>query len=411
MGLPQNSGLDLHAKFPSGVRNLITDVPGVTVGHQTIEDDEKFIHTGVTAILPHQGDLFHEKVPAGTAIINGFGKSAGLVQVQELGTLETPIILTNTLSVGTGLTALVKYMLERNEDIGVRTGTVNGVVTECNDGSLSDIRGLHVKEEDVRYALDHTGEDFAEGAVGGGTGMCCLGLKGGIGSASRLIKAKRDGAEVTYTVGALVMSNFGAAGNLVIGGKHYDTRKANPRYQETLKQEAAKQAAEKQPVAEATTAGQPETGTDCQVEAGTVCQAEAGTVGSVGDRADDQATGKDKGSIIMVIATDAPLSDRQLKRVAFRATHALGRVGSYSGNGSGDVAIAFSTGVRFPHYSQDSVLTTQVYFDDAIDDLFEATVEAVEESIISSLWHARTTTGIRGRKKYGLQDYLREFED
>ena len=370
MGLPQNSGLDLHAKFPSGVRNLITDVPGVTVGHQTIEDDEKFIHTGVTAILPHQGDLFHEKVPAGTAIINGFGKSAGLVQVQELGTLETPIILTNTLSVGTGLTALVKYMLERNEDIGVRTGTVNGVVTECNDGSLSDIRGLHVKEEDVRYALDHMGEDFAEGAVGGGTGMCCLGLKGGIGSASRLIKAKRDGAEVTYTVGALVMSNFGAAGNLVIGGKHYDTRKANPRY-----------------------------------------QAEAGNVGPVGDRADDQATGKDKGSIIMIIATDAPLSDRQLKRVAFRATHALGRVGSYSGNGSGDVAIAFSTGVRFPHYSQDSVLTTQVYFDDAIDDMFEATVEAVEESIISSLWHARTTTGIRGRKKYGLQDYLREFED
>ncbi len=398
MGLPQNSGLDLHAKFPSGVRNLITDVPGVTVGHQTIEDDEKFIHTGVTAILPHQGDLFHEKVPAGTAIINGFGKSAGLVQVQELGTLETPIILTNTLSVGTGLTALVKYMLEQNEDIGVRTGTVNGVVTECNDGSLSDIRGLHVKEEDVRYALDHTGEDFAEGAVGGGTGMCCLGLKGGIGSASRLIKAKRDGAEVTYTVGALVMSNFGAAGNLVIGGKHYDTRKANPRYQAAANAQPAKPSP-----AEAATAGQPETGTDCQ--------AEAGTVGPVGDRADDQATGKDKGSIIMIIATDAPLSDRQLKRVAFRATHALGRVGSYSGNGSGDVAIAFSTGVRFPHYSQDSVLTTQVYFDDAIDDLFEATVEAVEESIISSLWHARTTTGIRGRKKYGLQDYLREFED
>ena len=214
MGLNKESGLKIGRGTP-GPRNLITDVPGVTVGHVTIRDGAD-INTGVTAILPHQGNLFQDKVMAASAVINGFGKSMGLVQVEELGTIETPIIMTNTLSIGTAATGLIKYMLQQNEDIGVKTGTVNPLVCECNDGRLNDIRGLHVKEEHVFEAIANCSEDFEEGVVGSGTGMCCLGLKGGIGSASRIVKL--DDQE--YTVGALVMSNFGGAGRLMIEGRH-----------------------------------------------------------------------------------------------------------------------------------------------------------------------------------------------
>ena len=345
MGLPEGSGLTLYSKRKPGKRNLITDVPGVTVGQVTIQDRE--INTGVTAILPHQGNLFQEKVMAGAAVINGFGKSVGLVQIEELGTIESPIILTNTLSTGTALTAMVKYMLAQNPDIGVDTGTVNCVVTECNDGRLNDIRGLHVKEEDVLQAVENAAETFEEGAVGGGTGMVCLGLKGGIGSASRTFES--DGG--TYTVGALVMSNFGEAGNLVIGGRRFDTRKCIE---------------------------------DCK--------------------------NKDIGSIIMILATDAPLSERQLKRVAKRAMISLGRVGSYSGNGSGDIAIAFTTANNQPHYSKKNILEMKMFYDENIDCVFESAVEAVEEAIISSLYHAKTTTGVRGNTYMGLQEFLKRYE-
>lgn len=345
MGLPQNSGLEIYSKRDRGARNLITDVPGVKVGQVTIQHGE--VNTGVTAVLPHGGNLFQEKVMAGVSVINGFGKSAGLVQIEELGTIESPIILTNTLSTGTALTAMVKYMMAQNPDIGVSTGTVNCVVTECNDGRLNDIRGLHVREDDVLQAVESASEDFAEGAEGGGTGMVCLGLKGGIGSSSRTLQI--DGQ--LYTVGALVMSNFGEAGNLVIGGRHIDTRKCSE---------------------------------DCK---------------------------KDTGSIIIVIATDVPLSERQLKRVAKRSMIALGRVGSYCGNGSGDIAIAFTTANRQPHYSSRNILDTKMFYDENIDCVFEAAVEAVEESILSSLYHAETTTGVRGNTYIGLREFLAKYED
>ena len=321
MGLPENSGFDLHAKWPRGERDLITDVPGVKVGHVTLKEGD--IHTGVTAVLPHGGNCFQDKVMAGVSVINGFGKSVGLIQIQELGTIETPILLTNTLSVGTACEELTRYMLEGNPDIGVTTGTVNCVVTECNDGRLNDIRGLHVRPEHVREALANAGEDFEEGAVGGGTGMVCLGLKGGIGSASRRVEV--DGQ--TYTVGALVMSNFGAPGNLIIGGKHYDTNLGR----------------------------------------------------------DER---KDEGSIIMFLATDIPLNERQLSRLAKRSMVALGRVGSYCGNGSGEIVIAFTTANRLPHYSEKNILETRMFYDENIDRVFVAGVEAVEEAIISSLYHA-----------------------
>lgn len=346
MGIPEGS-LELHSKWKHGPRNLITDVPGVKVGQVTIQHGE--VNTGVTAILPHERNLFQEKVMAGAAIINGFGKSAGLVQVEELGTIESPIILTNTLSVGTALTAAVKHMMAQNPDIGVETGTVNCLVTECNDGRLNDIRGLHVTEEHVFQALKSAAEDFEEGAVGGGTGMVCLGLKGGIGSSSRQLEA--DGK--TYTTGALVMTNFGAAGNLVIGGRHIDTRK---------------------------------------------CNEECGR------------NFKDSGSIIIIIGTDAPLNERQLKRLAKRAMISLGRVGSYSGNGSGDIAVAFTTANNQPHYSDKNVWDMKMFYDENIDWVFESTVEAVEEAIISSLYHAKTTVGVRGNKYMGLLEFLEKYE-
>lgn len=341
MGLNKESGIKIGRGTP-GKRNLITDVPSVKVGHVTIRDGAD-INTGVTAILPHEGNLFQEKVMASSCVINGFGKTMGLVQVEELGTIETPIIMTNTLSIGTAATALIKYMLQQNEDIGVKTGTVNPLVCECNDGTLNDIRGLHVKEEHVFEALANCGEDFEEGVVGSGTGMCCLGLKGGIGSASRVVKL--DDKE--YTVGALVMSNFGGAGRLLIEGRHM---------------------------------GQ-----------------------EIKDKLEAQ---QDKGSIIMLIATDIPLTERQLKRVARRAGVGLARTGSYYGNGSGDIAIAFTTANRIPHYSKTAIMDMKMIADSKIDPVFDMAAEAVEEAIISSLYHAETTTGRAGKVKYGLRDFL-----
>ena len=354
MGLPKDSGFELHAKWPSGKKNLITDVPGVKVGQVTLLDPEHDIHTGVTVVIPHEGDIFHDKVMAGASVINGFGKSTGLIQIEELGSLETPIVMTNTLNVGTAYDALTEYMLEKNEDIGTETGTVNCVVTECNDGRVNDIRGMHVKKEHVRKAISEASEVFSEGCVGAGTGMVCLGLKGGIGSASKTVSV--DGAE--YVIGALCMSNFGSAGNLVIGGKHYDT---------SVYENRRKEAEEDQK--------------------------------------------KDRGSIIMLIATDIPLNERQLKRTAKRAMISLGRVGSYSGNGSGDIALAFTTANRLSHYSDKKILDTKMFYDEDIDIVFEAAAEAVEEAIVSSLYHAETTYGIRGSYYMGLRDFVRQYGD
>lgn len=354
MGLPKDCGLELHHKWKSGKLNKITDVKGLKVASVTIQDNE--INTGVTAILLHEGNIFRSKVVAGASVLNGFGKSLGIVQLKELGNIETPIIMTNTLSVGEAATALTKYCLEQNEDIGVSTGTVNPLVTECNDGRLNDIRGLHVREEHVREALrlaEEGSPDFEEGAVGAGTGMCCLGFKGGIGSASRCVEL--DGSE--YMIGALVLSNFGEEGNLVIGGRHYGSELL-PKVKERLKSDI------------------------------------------------DSSLAKDKGSIIMLIATDIPMSSRQLERVANRAAIALGRTGSYMGNGSGDIAIAFSTANRMPHYSDEKFVEMKAIHEDAIDKVFEPAVEALEESIISSLYHAKTTLGVRGKLVYGLREFI-----
>ncbi|MFA7412327.1 MAG: P1 family peptidase, partial [Tissierellaceae bacterium] len=276
--------------FPTGENNSITDVGGVRVGHKTL--DHGNIKTGVTAILGHGGNLFREKLVAACHVINGFGKSAGLIQIEELGTIESPIILTNTLSLGTAYDALVKYMIDNNEDIGDTTGTINPIVCECNDGQINDIRGLHIGEEDIYDAIENCSIQFSQGNVGAGTGMVSYGLKGGIGSSSRLIDL--DGT--TYTIGILVLSNFGSMEDLVLNGQHLGPKLVDK-------------------------------------------------VGIIGDR-------DEKGSIILILATDIPLSSRQLKRVIKRVYPGLSRTGSYSGNGSGEIVIGFSTANRIRHYEE-----------------------------------------------------------
>ena len=328
-------------KLPCGPLDKISDVPGVTVGHCTLADGE--VQTGVTALLPHQGDIFHDKVMAASHVINGFGKTTGLVQIDELGTLETPILFTNTLSVGTVETALVKYMLDKNPDICETTGSVNPVVCECNDSGLNDIRGLHVTEENVWAALADCRADFAEGAVGAGRGMRCHGLKGGIGSASRVVEL--DGKQ--YTIGALVLSNHAVFDDLVVAGT---------------------------PIQSLLDASIP--------------------------------PHEDKGSIITVLATDIPLSERQLRRLCHRALVGLSRTGSFCGNGSGEIVIAFTTANRVPHYSEKAILPMGMVHDDAINPLFRAVAECVEESVLSSLLHAETVTGYHGRTVRCLSDLL-----
>lgn len=328
-------------KMRTGTKNTITDVPGVTVGHATI--DKGSVKTGVTAVKPHGGNLFRDKVVAASHVINGFGKTAGLVQIEELGAIETPIILTNTLSVGTASSALVKYMLDLNADIGVSTGTINPVVAECNDGYLNDIRGQHVDAVHVYNALAACGDTFAEGAVGAGTGMSCYGLKGGIGSASRQVVFDH----ATHTVGVLVLANFGVKEDLMLNGT------------------------------------------------------------PIGHLLEEAPAGcEDKGSVIIIIATDIPMTERQLKRVARRSVIGLARTGSYVGNGSGDIAIAFTTANRVNHYESRDIIVHQAVNENRINDVFRAVVEGVEEAVLNALIAAKTTVGRDGNIRYGLTAYL-----
>jgi D-aminopeptidase len=328
----------------TGKRNSITDVEGVTVGHTTLDDGD--MKTGVTAIVPHPGNLFKEKVLGATYVINGFGKTTGTIQIDELGTIETPIILTNTLSVGVCTNALVKYMLEQNPEIGRTTGTVNPIVCECNDMLLNDIRAGFVKEEHVFQAFERASVDFDEGSVGAGTGMACFGFKGGIGSSSRLLEMSHG----TYTIGVLVLSNFGLMKDFRLNGK---------------------------PVGKKLSSVVPP---PHKIE--------------------------DQGSIIIVVATDLPVSERQLKRIMKRASVGLSRTGSYFGNGSGDLVIGFSTATKQPHFPTLSLLTMETIHETDIDQAFIAVADATEEAILNSMITAKTTIGRGGYTLYSLADFL-----
>jgi D-aminopeptidase len=322
--------------LPPGPLNAITDVAGVKVGQVTLVEG-KDVRTGVTAILPHGGNVFQDKVPAGISVGNGYGKLTGVTQIEELGTLETPVVLTNTLSVPTAADAVIDWTLglAGNE----RVASVNPVVGETNDGWLNDIRGRHVTKAHVLEAIrTAAGGPVAEGAVGAGTGTTCFDYKGGIGTASRRLPQDRGG----WTVGVLVQTNFG--GVLTIRGVPFDRKEAG-------------------------------------------VGASAAGPNPSGD-----------GSCMIVVATDAPLDARNLERLAKRALLGIARTGGYFSNGSGDYAVAFSTaeGVRVPHRSATPARTVTILRDDAISPLFQAAAEAAEEAILNSLFKAVRTEGRDG---------------
>ena len=336
--------------LPPGNRNSIADVPGVTVGHATLIDGD--VRTGVTAVLPHDGNLFRDKPVAAAEVLNGFGKSTGLVQVNELGTLETPILLTNTFAVGVCATALIRRAIAADPDIGRRTSTVNPVVLECNDGYLNDIQALAVTEAHAAASIDAASPDVAVGAVGAGTGMSCFGLKGGIGSASRRLSL--DGA--AYHLGVLVLANFGRAGDL-------------------------------------------------RLPLGSGLQPAQGQAS--GSRIDPSAPpAAETGSCIILLATDIPLDHRQLGRVARRAGVGLAWCGAFWGNGSGDIALAFTTANRVPHDAASDVLAQRVLAEDRIDLLFQAAAEATQEAVLDALAAAETMVGRAGHRRVGLWELL-----
>lgn len=326
--------------LPTGPKNKITDVAGVTVGHCTIDTEEH--KTGVTVIMPCVENPFFHKLPAAAFVLNGYGKTAGLVQVDELGTLETPIALTNTLNVGLVWDALAGYMVDRCAADGHVLRSVNPVVCECNDGTLNHIQNRAVMEQHVRTAIENACADFSEGAVGCGTGMICHDLKGGVGSASRILEV--DGKN--YTLGVLVQTNHGCLSDLTIGGSN-------------IGRDLAEQLAAREP---------------------------------------------DKGSCIIILATDLPLDSRQLGRTAKRASVGLARLGSFIGHGSGEVFLAFST--ANPWDSRDGTCLRQgmLFSEDQMDLPFRAAAECVEEAVLNSMLTAHTTTGWQGKTIHSLTE-------
>ncbi len=344
--------------LPAGPLNAITDVAGVQVGHTTIIRGED-VRTGVTAILPHAGNLFREKVPGAIEVGNGFGKLAGSTQVNELGEIETPILLTSTLNVPRVADAVIDYMLAMEENRDVQL--INPLVAETNDGFLNDIRGRHVGREDVAAAIKHArGGAVDEGAIGAGTGTVAFGFKGGIGTSSRRLPAGLGG----YTVGVLVQSNYG--GVLTIAGAPVGRELGRYYLKDALE------------------------------------RATGGNRVGKKDNLKSEISDKDlaDGSIIIVIATDAPVDHRNLRRMAARAMMGLARTGSAATNGSGDYAIAFSTApevrIRTTAPSSNTTRDVKLLSNDAMSPLFLAVIEATEEAIYNSLFRATTMTG-RGR--------------
>lgn len=336
--------------LPTGANNAITDVPGVRVGHATIISgepggEEPVARTGVTAIHPHEGSIFMSMVPAAVDVLNGSGEITGRSQIDEYGHLETPILLTNTFSVGAVHRAVVEWLCEVEPSVG-RQYFVIPVVAETYDGFLNDVRAQQVSDRHVRAALENAvGGPVEEGNVGGGTGMMLFGFKGGIGTASRVV----DVAGERYTVGVLVQGNTGAREDLLISGLNVGL--AIP---------------------------------DLRPEPG-------------------GAAGRD-GSIIVVIATDAPLSDRQCRRLCKRAIMGLGRIGLTARNSSGDLMIAFSNhpDCRIGRQAEPGIVTAPRLDDRLMNSLFGATVEATAESVLNALVAAETMTGRDGNRAYGI---------
>ncbi len=356
--MPRVRDLGIYqSRLPTGPNNAITDVAGVAVGHCTVIEGEGAwtgrgpFRTGVTVILPHQGNLYEDKVAAAAYRINGFGKYAGLEQIREAGNIETPIALTSTLNMPRGADALITLAIDKNPHIGVgfeasgRQGyaSVNPVVGECTDGFLSDVHARRIGEAEVRQAIAEAGTGpVAEGSVGGGTGMSCFEWKGGIGTASRLVPEDKGG----FTVGVLVQTNFGRAPELVVSGVPLGRHLRPPNARDA----------------------------------------------------------SDNGSIMMVIATDAPLDGRQLERLGKRAAFGLARTGSTCHTGSGDVVIAFSTGYRIPDRPESTLISRDTLANEhwVLTVMGQAVIEAIEEAIYNALFMSETMVGRDGNTRHGL---------
>ncbi len=334
----------------AGPRDAITDVGDVTVGHCTLAQQD--LQTGVTVVRPHAGDPYRDQVPAAAVVINGFGKSIGLLQVAELGVLETPIALTNTYSVAAVAQAQIRECIAANPEAGRALPTVNPLVFECNDGFLSDIQRMAVGEQHYRQALAACAADFDQGAVGAGRGMSCFELKGGIGSASRMAGG--------FTVGALVLANFGKLPQLVVAGNPVGRRLA----------------------------------------------AEPGGASTGSARTDQDA---EKGSIILLLATDAPLDARQLRRLALRAGAGLARTGSVFGHGSGDIALAFSTAYTVPQRPERAMPAIAMLHETCLDHLFQGAADSCEQAILHALWRAVPVTGRAGHRREALGELIADW--
>lgn len=330
-------------ELPKGKLNKITDVKGLKVGHCTIDTEE--CKTGVTVVLPTEDNIYLNKLIAASYVLNGFGKTAGLVQIDELGTLESIIALTNTLNVGLVHDAVVDYMIGECKKEKVELTTFNPIVGECNDSYLNNIQIRAIKKEHVYKAIEDAKIDFEEGDIGAGKGMSCHQLKGGIGSASRIVNL--DGK--AYTVGILVLSNYGLLKDLIIDG-------------EKIGKEISKEL--------------------------------------------DIKTQRDKGSIISIIATDIPLSNRQLKRICKRTSVGLARLGSFISHGSGEVIIAFSTANIIKHNENKDIVDIKVINEDKIDIVFRAVAECEEEAVLNSMITSNKVVGIKERTRETLKDYL-----
>lgn len=354
---PRPRARDLGLKpgvFDPGTWNAITDVAGVMVGHMTMIEGDN-VRTGVTVVIPHPGNVFQDKVAGGVFVGNAFGKLAGSTQVNELGDIETPIVLTNTLSVGAAMEAVVKWTLAQRGNERVRS--VNALVGETNDGGLNDIRGMHIRPDNVIEAIQKARSGpVEEGSIGAGTGTECYGWKGGIGTASRKLPDRFGG----YTVGVLLQSNFG--GLLTMGGAPVGKELGHTIYQAATPGNSAN--------------------------------------GFSGD-----------GSCMIVVATDAPVDARDLRRIAARAVFGIGRTGSSYSNGSGDYAIAFTTAAQMRvHHGENTLRTSTILPSDAVSPLFEAALEATEEAVYNSLLRATTMTGIGGRRVEAIPiDKVREI--
>lgn len=327
-------------RMEKGPRNAITDVPGVRVGHCTVDNERH--KTGVTVILPCEDDIFQNKMVAAYHVLNGFGKSAGLMQIGELGTLETPIALTNTLNVGLVQDAVVEYLCRQAEQNGYAIRSVNPVVCECNDASLNDIRHRVVGEREVFAAIESAAAEFDEGDVGAGKGMTCHDLKGGIGSASRIVAV--DGER--FTIGVLVLTNHGSLRDLTVSGEN---------------------------------------------------------VGAQIERRIHEDT-PDEGSCIMIVGTDLPVTSRQLGRIIRRCSVGLARLGSYIGHGSGEVMVGFSTANRIP--ASGGCLNLRCIHESHMDDAFRAVAEATEEAVLRSMLKAGAVTGYSGKVRRSLAEFL-----